>query len=122
MIDLDIKGFFDNLDHDLVMKAVRHHDKTPWVLLYIERWLKAPVQRQDGSQQERTKGSPQGAVVSPLLANLFLHHFETPRLARLLALVARRTRAFVACEPRRSALALAGARALGVIGCNDDGG
>ena len=74
VIDLDIKGFFDNLDHDLVMKAVRHHDKTPWVLLYIERWLKAPVQRQDGSQQERTKGSPQGAVVSPLLANLFLHY------------------------------------------------
>ena len=78
VIDLDIKGFFDNLDHDLVMKAVQHHDKTPWVLLYIERWLKAPVQRQDGSQQERTKGSPQGAVVSPLLANLFLHHaFDT---------------------------------------------
>jgi RNA-directed DNA polymerase len=74
VIDLDIKGFFDNLDHELVMKAVQHHDKTPWVLLYIERWLKAPVQRQDGSQQKRTKGSPQGAVVSPLLANLFLHH------------------------------------------------
>jgi RNA-directed DNA polymerase len=74
VIDLDIKGFFDNLDHDLVMKAVRHHDKTPWVLLYIERWLKAPVQRQDGSLEKRTKGSPQGAVVSPLLANLFLHH------------------------------------------------
>jgi RNA-directed DNA polymerase len=74
VIDLDIKGFFDNLDHELVMKAVRHHDKTPWVLLYIERWLKAPVQRQDGSLQERMKGSPQGAVVSPLLANLFLHH------------------------------------------------
>jgi RNA-directed DNA polymerase len=74
VIDLDIKGFFDNLDHDLVMKAVRHHDKTPWILLYIERWLKAPVQRQDGSLEKRTKGSPQGAVVSPLLANLFLHH------------------------------------------------
>jgi RNA-directed DNA polymerase len=74
VIDLDIKGFFDNLDHDLVMKAVRHHDKTPWVLLYIARWLKAPVQRQDGSREERTKGSPQGAVVSPLLANLFLHY------------------------------------------------
>lgn len=78
VIDLDIKGFFDNLDHALVMKTVRHHDKTPWVLLYIERWLKAPVQRRDGTQQERTKGSPQGAVVSPLLANLFLHHaFDT---------------------------------------------
>ena len=74
VIDLDIKGFFDNLDWELVLKAVRHHDKTPWVLLYLERWLKAPVQRQDGSLQERTKGSPQGAVVSPLLANLFLHH------------------------------------------------
>jgi RNA-directed DNA polymerase len=74
VIDLDIKGFFDNLDWELVLKAVRHHDKTPWVLLYIERWLKAPMQRQDGSLQERTKGSPQGAVVSPLLANLFLHH------------------------------------------------
>jgi RNA-directed DNA polymerase len=74
VIDLDIKGFFDNLDWELVLKAVRRHDKTPWVLLYIERWLKAPVQRQDGSLQERTKGSPQGAVVSPLLANLFLHH------------------------------------------------
>jgi RNA-directed DNA polymerase len=74
VIDLDIKGFFDNLDHALVMKSVKHHDKTPWVLLCIERWLTAPVQRQDGSLQERTKGSPQGAVVSPLLANLFLHH------------------------------------------------
>src|SRR5215207_8344900 len=74
VIDLDIKGFFDNLDWDLVLKAVQHHDKSPWVLLYIERWLKAPVQRQDGSLVTRTKGSPQGAVVSPLLANLFLHY------------------------------------------------
>jgi RNA-directed DNA polymerase len=60
VIDLDIKGFFDNLDWNLVLKAVQHHDKAPWVLLYIERWLKAPVQRQDGSVEERTKGSPQG--------------------------------------------------------------
>jgi group II intron reverse transcriptase/maturase len=74
VIDLDIKGFFDNLDWGLVLKAVRYHDKTPWVLLYIERWLKAPLQRQDGNLQERTKGSPQGGVVSPLLANLFLHY------------------------------------------------
>ena len=56
------------------MKAVRHHAEAPWVLLYIERWLRAPVQRQDGSQEERTKGSPQGSVVSPLLANLFMHY------------------------------------------------
>jgi len=75
VIDLDIKGFFDNLDHELVMKTVRHHAKAPWVLLYIERWLKAPVQKQDGSREERTKGSPQGSVVSPLLANLFMHYY-----------------------------------------------
>src|SRR5947208_2293036 len=76
----DVKGFFDNLDHDLVRKAVQHHDKTPWVLPYVQPWLKAPVQRQDGSRQERTKGSPQGAVISPLLANLFLRHaFDTWR-------------------------------------------
>ncbi|RPJ19340.1 MAG: group II intron reverse transcriptase/maturase, partial [Planctomycetaceae bacterium] len=73
VIDLDIKGFFDNLDHNLVRKAVRHHTDTPWVLLYLERWLKAPVQKQDGTQEPRTKGSPQGSVVSPLLANLFMH-------------------------------------------------
>jgi hypothetical protein len=60
IIDLDIKGFFDNLDWNLVVKAVQHHDKSPWVLLYIERWLKAPVQRPDGSLVKRTKGSPQG--------------------------------------------------------------
>ncbi len=74
VIDLDIKGFFDNLNHELVMKSVRHHVEAPWVLLYIERWLKAPVQKQDGSREERTKGSPQGSVVSPLLANLFMHY------------------------------------------------
>jgi RNA-directed DNA polymerase len=73
VIDLDIKGFFDNLDHELVMKAVRHHAETPGVLLDIERWLKAPVPKQDGSREDRTKGSPQGAVVSPLLANPFMH-------------------------------------------------
>jgi RNA-directed DNA polymerase len=73
-IDLDIKGSFDNLDWQLVLKAVRHHVQAPWILLYIERWLKAPVVKQDGSQQERTKGSAQGAVVSPLLANLFMHY------------------------------------------------
>ena len=74
VLDLDIKGFFDNLDHALVMKAVRQHTQTPWILLYIERWLKAPAQKQDGTLVERTKGTPQGGVVSPLLANLFLHY------------------------------------------------
>lgn len=74
VIDLDIKGFFDNIDHDLMMKAVRHHTKCKWILLYIERWLKAPLQREDGTLVKRSKGTPQGGVVSPLLANLFLHH------------------------------------------------
>ena len=78
VIDLDIKGFFDNLRHDLMLKAVRHHtDPNPdlkWIPLYVERWLTAPVQLEDGSLEERTAGSPQGGVISPLLANLFMHY------------------------------------------------
>ena len=74
VLDIDVKAYFDSIDWERLLKAVRHHTDCRWVLLYIERWLKAPVQRPDGSLVERTKGSPQGAVVSPLLANLFLHH------------------------------------------------
>ncbi len=74
VIDLDVKGFFDNLDHELLMRAVRHHTDVPWVILYVQRWLGAPVQHADGRLQERTKGSPQGSVISPVLANLFLHY------------------------------------------------
>ena len=74
VIDLDIKGFFDNIDHDLLMRAVKKHAKEKWVVLYIERWLKAPAQEEDGHVTERGKGTPQGGVVSPLLANLFLHY------------------------------------------------
>ena len=74
VIDLDVKGFFDNLDHELLMRAVRHHTDLPWVILYVQRWLTAPVQRSDGRLEERTKGSPQGSVISPVLANLFLHY------------------------------------------------
>jgi RNA-directed DNA polymerase len=74
VIDLDIKGFFDNIDHDLLMRAVKKHAKEKWVVLYIERWLKAPAQAEDGHVTERGKGTPQGGVVSPLLANLFLHY------------------------------------------------
>jgi group II intron reverse transcriptase/maturase len=62
------------LDHDLVLKAVRHHTDLPWVVLYIERWLKAPLEKPDGTREERTKGTPQGGVISPLLANLFMHY------------------------------------------------
>src|SRR5271167_3733947 len=74
VIDLDIKSFFDSLDHELVERAVAHHTDIPWVRLYIARWLRAPVQRPDGTLEQRTRGTPQGAVVSPLLANLFLHY------------------------------------------------
>lgn len=74
VLDLDIKGFFDNIDHDLLMRAVRKHTDCKWVLLYIERWLKAPAQLADGILINRDKGTPQGGVVSPLLANLFLHY------------------------------------------------
>lgn len=73
VIDLDIKGFFDNLDHKLIMRAVEHHIREAWVLLYIKRWLQAPVE-DEGHEVERTKGTPQGGVISPLLANLFMHY------------------------------------------------
>jgi len=74
IVDLDIKGFFDNIPHDLLIRAVKKHAKEKWLLLYIERWLKAPVQEEDGQLVPREKGTPQGGVISPLLANLFLHY------------------------------------------------
>lgn len=74
ILDLDIKGFFDNIDHVLMMRAVRKHTRSKWLLLYISRWLKAPIRLEDGSLVSREKGSPQGSVISPLLANLFLHY------------------------------------------------
>jgi group II intron reverse transcriptase/maturase len=74
VVDLDIKAFFDSLDHTLVERAVAHHTDVPWVRLYISRWLRAPVQMPDGTLEPRTKGTPQGGVISPLLANLFLHY------------------------------------------------
>jgi RNA-directed DNA polymerase len=74
VIDLDIKGFFDNMDHELVMKAVEVHTQSRWMLMYINRWLKVPAEKADGTIIERTKGTPQGGVISPLLANLFMHY------------------------------------------------
>jgi len=74
VLEFDIKGLFDNIDHGLLMRAVRHHTNCKWTLLYIERWLKAPFMLEDGSIEIRTKGTPQGGVISPLLANLFLHY------------------------------------------------
>jgi RNA-directed DNA polymerase len=74
VIDLDIKGFFDNLDHDLMMKAVRFHTDEKWIHLYVERWLQAPLQQKGGQLIKRDRGTPQGGVISPLLANIFMHH------------------------------------------------
>lgn len=74
VIEYDIRGLFDNIDHGLLMKAVRTHCQCPWVLLYVERWLTVPMEMEDGTLVERDKGTPQGGVVSPLLANLFLHY------------------------------------------------
>lgn len=74
VLDLDIKSFFDEIDWELLMRAVRCHTDCTWVLLYIERWLRAPVCMPDGTLENREKGTPQGSVVSPILANLFLHY------------------------------------------------
>jgi RNA-directed DNA polymerase len=82
VLDLDVKGFFDSIDWELLLKAVRSHTDCPWVLLYIERWLKAPVQMEDGSIVPRIAGTPQGGVISPLLANLFLHYAFDMWMAR----------------------------------------
>lgn len=74
VIDIDIKGFFDNIDHELMMRAVRKHTQEPWILLYVQRWLEAPAQDINGNINKRHRGTPQGGVISPLLANIFLHH------------------------------------------------
>lgn len=74
VLEFDIKGLFDNIDHELLMKAVLKHTDERWVILYIERWLKAPLQLEDGTVVKRARGTPQGGVISPILSNLFLHY------------------------------------------------
>jgi RNA-directed DNA polymerase len=74
VIDLDIKGFFDEINHELLMKAVKKHADCKWQWLYVERWIKASAQNAEGQIQARGRGTPQGGVISPLLANLFLHY------------------------------------------------
>ena len=82
VLDLDIKGFFDNIPHELLMRAVGKHAPEKWVVLYVERWLKAPAQNEQGQLTTREKGTPQGGVASPLLANLFLHYGFDAWMAR----------------------------------------
>ncbi len=74
LLEFDIKGAFDNIDHSLLMKALERHTDSDWILLYIKRWLEVPLQQPDGKNQERKMGTPQGGVISPLLMNLFMHY------------------------------------------------
>ena len=74
VLEFDIRGLFDNIRHDYLMEMVKRHTQEKWILLYIERWLRAPFQMEDGTIVERTSGTPQGGVISPVLANLFLHY------------------------------------------------
>ena len=74
VVEFDIKGAFDSIDHQLLMKVVRKHTPEPWMVLYIERWLTVPLVTSDGETLARTQGVPQGGVISPLLMNVFLHY------------------------------------------------
>ena len=74
VVDFDIKGLFDNIRHDYLIEMVKRHTSEQWIILYIERWLKTPFEMKDGTIVERTAGTPQGGVISPVLANLFLHY------------------------------------------------
>lgn len=82
VLEFDIKGLFDNIDHALLLRAVRKHVTCRWALIYIERWLTAPMLQEDGMTCERSRGTPQGGVVSPLLANLFMHYAFDSWMAR----------------------------------------
>jgi len=82
VLEFDIKGLFDNIDHELLLRAVRKHVTCAWALLYIERWLTAPMLQEDGAMVERSRGTPQGGVVSPILANLFMHYAFDAWMAR----------------------------------------
>lgn len=72
VLDMDIKGFFDNIDHELVLKGLKYYTKEKWIVLYVERWLKTGIMSKD-KVKDRVKGTPQGGVISPLLANIFMH-------------------------------------------------
>ncbi len=82
VLDLDIEKFFDSVPHDLIVKAVEAHTDADWVILYVKRWLRAPLQLPDGTLRKRGRGTPQGSAVSPVPANLFLHYAFDAWMAR----------------------------------------
>jgi len=82
VIDLDVQKFFDSVPHDLIIKAVQAHCSEPWVVLYVRRWLTAPLALPDGTLADRDRGTPQGSAVSPVLANLFMHYAFDAWMAR----------------------------------------
>ncbi|HTF61713.1 MAG TPA: group II intron reverse transcriptase/maturase [Edaphobacter sp.] len=108
ILDLDIKGYFESIDRELLLRAVRKHTQCRWVLLYIERWLKAPAMLEDGTLVPRERGTPQGGVVSPILANLFLHYAFDVWIGRVFPVPFERYADDVICHCRseREALAL----------------
>jgi retron-type reverse transcriptase len=103
VIDLDIRAFFDSIDHALLLKAVSKHTDLPWVLLYVKRWLEAPLQRDDGTIIARDRGTPQGSAISPVLANLFLHYAFDRAMRKFKRLRGhyRRAKAWLATVARR---------------------
>jgi RNA-directed DNA polymerase len=103
VLDVDIKGFFDNLDHELLLRALRKHTDCKWVLLYVERWLKAPAQLPDGTLVERSKGTPQGGVISPLLSNILLTPFDCEMRRRGYRLTRYADDWVVTCKTRKEA-------------------
>jgi RNA-directed DNA polymerase len=121
VIDLDVQSFFDTVRWDLLLKAVTANTDLPWVLLYVRRWLAAPLQRSDGTVQRRDRGTPQGSVVSPVLANLFLHYAFDSWMARTFPAV--RFERYVddvvvhcASEPQARAVAAAIAQRMEQVG------
>ncbi|MEU2639672.1 reverse transcriptase domain-containing protein, partial [Micromonospora fulviviridis] len=74
VVDLDIRAFFDSVDHSLMLTAVERHTDQKWILLYVSRWLQAPMRQPDGKLVARDRGTPQGSAISPVLANLYLHY------------------------------------------------
>ncbi|CAB3805623.1 hypothetical protein LMG28614_06246 [Paraburkholderia ultramafica] len=103
VVDIDLKSFFDTIDHELLGRAVEKHVREPWARLYIRRWLESPVQKQTGELVARDRGTPQGGVISPLLANLYLHELDVEMRQAGLVMVRYADDAVVLCRTQEEA-------------------